>query len=191
MARRKRRHTGGRKYDPNARRRHTTRRGRRGEDDRDYGSALLAKKRRVTGREDVEMTPAGVLFGYGFLDRYQYDALGWITKLLQWIARSFGRGSSPAGVWAAIVAAASRTAPGMPDTVGDFGSRRALERTLQRLDGSRELVLELATETVLPPVCVRAAERRLTPRDLVQLELLRRGLDGITPSRGWGADETG
>jgi hypothetical protein len=129
------------------------------------------------------MTAAGVLYGHGHLDNAQYTKLGSITQLLQRIARSFGRGASPAGVWAAIVAAASRTAPGMPDVVGDFGARRALERTLQRLDGTRELVLALAQEGPLPPVCVRAAERRLTPRDEVQLELLRKGLDSITPPR--------
>jgi hypothetical protein len=42
---------------------------------------------------------------------------------------------------------------------------------------------------VLPPICVRAAERRLTPRDLVLLELLRKGLDGIAPPQAW--QETG
>jgi hypothetical protein len=193
MARGKRRHTGGRRFDPRAKRRFTSRFGRKyGYEPADRGSAeLRRKKRAVTGREDVELTPAGVLHGHGHLDNIQYSALGYVTLTLQRIARSFGRGSSPAGVWAAIVAAASRTAPGMPDVVGDFGARRALERILQRLDGSRALVLELAAEGPLPPVCARAAEHRLTPRDLVQLELLRKGLDGITPSRGWGVDETG
>jgi hypothetical protein len=64
-----------------------------------------------------------------------------------------------------------------------------LTRICQRLDGSRDLVLELAAEQVLPPICARAAEQRLTPRDLIQLELLRRGLDGISPPRVW--QETG
>jgi hypothetical protein len=193
MAHRKRRHTGGRKYNPHAKRRFTTRFGRKhGYEPVDHGSERLrTKKRAATGREDIEMTVPGVLFGQGYLDRAQYDALGWVTQLLQRIARSFGRGASSAGVWAAIIAAASRTAPGMPDVVGDFGARRALERTLQRLDGSRDLVLELAAEGPLPPVCLRAAEHRLTLRDLVQLELLRKGLDSITPSHGRGLDEAG
>ena len=39
------------------------------------------------------------------------------------------------------------------------GARRALEHILRRLDGSRDLVLELAAEGPLPPICVRAAER--------------------------------
>jgi hypothetical protein len=128
-----------------------------------------------------------VLHGRGHLDRYEYDTLGVVTRLLQMIARSFGRGASPAGVWAALIAAASRTAPSTPDIVGDFGARRRLERICKRLDGSRDLVLELAAEGPLPPICLRALERRLTPRDLVQLELLRKSLDGVTTLRS-GAD---
>ena len=178
------RHAGGRKFNPHARRRSTTRRGRRGEDDRDYGSPLLrARKLAATSRDDVEMTPAGILFGHGHLDRYEYDTLGHVTGLLQRIARSFGRGASPAGVWAALIAAASRTAPSTPDIVGDFGARRRLEQICRRLDGSRDLVLELAAEGPLPPICLRALERRLTPRDLVQLESLRKSLDGVTAPR--------
>jgi hypothetical protein len=196
MARKKRpvggprRHRGGRKFDPNAKRRHTTRAGRRGENDR--GSPLLlSKKLAATGRADIEMTASGMLFGRGHLDRAQYDALGYVTQLLQRIARSFGRGAAPAGLWSAILGALTTTTPGIAEIVGDQGARRALERTLRRLDGSRDLVLELAAEGALPAICIRAAEHRLTPRDSVQLELLRKGLDGITPSRGWGLDETG
>jgi hypothetical protein len=129
------------------------------------------------------MTPAGILFGHGHLDNAQYSALGWVTRLLQKIAWSFGTGASPAGIWAAIIAAASRTTPGMPAIIGDFGARRQLERICRRLDGSRELVLALAAEGPLPSICLRVLEHRLTPRDAVQLELLRRGLDGVTAPR--------
>jgi hypothetical protein len=193
MARRKRRHTGGRKFDPHAKRRFTSRFGRKyGYEPADRGSAeLRRKKRTATGREDVEMTPAGILYGHGYLHNSQYSALGYVTLTLQTIARSFGRGTSPAGLWSAILGALTRTTPGIEEIVGDQGSRNALERICRRLDGSRDLVLELAAEDTLPPICIRASERRLTPRDLVQLELLRKGLDGITPSRGRGVDETG
>ena len=185
-----RRHRGGRKFDLNARRRQTTRAGRRGPDDR--GSLLLrAKKRAATGREDVEMTPAGVLYGHGYLDNAQYSALGWVTQLLQRISRSFGRGAAPAGLWSAILGALTKTTPGIEQIVGDQGARSALERTLRRLDGSRDPVLQLAAEGGLPAICIRAAEHRLTPRDTVQLELLRKGLDGISPARRWGLNETG
>jgi hypothetical protein len=125
------------------------------------------------------MTPAGVLYGYGHLDNAQYSALGWITQLLRRIARSFGRDASPSGVWSAIVAAASRTPPGALPIIGDYGARDTLARICRRLDGSRDLVLELAEEGPMPPICVRAVEHRLTPRDAVRLELLRKSLDGI------------
>jgi hypothetical protein len=41
----------------------------------------------------------------------------------------------------------------------------------------------------VPPLSARTAEHRLTPRDLVQLELLRKGLDGISWPHTW--QETG
>jgi hypothetical protein len=149
---------------------------------------LRQKKRRLTAREDVELTPAGVLYGHGHLDNAQYSALGFITVLVRRIARSFGRDASPVGIWAALAAAASRSAPGMPAIVGDFGARRTLDRICERLDGSRDLVLELAAENRLPPICIRAAEQRLTSNDRAQLELLRKGLDGISAPRSCDAD---
>ena len=170
----------GRPYNPNSRRNQTTRAGRRGEVDR--GSfRLRARKLALTMREDVELTGPGILFGHELLDRYQYDTLGYVTLLLRRIARSFGREASPAGIWVALLAAASRTPPGAPNLISDYGARDTLARICRRLDGSRDLVLELAEEGQMPPICVRAVEHRLTPRDLVQLELLRRGLDGVAP----------
>jgi hypothetical protein len=172
----------GRPYNPNSRRNQTTRAGRRGEVD--HGSPRLrARKLLVTTRDDIEMTGPGILFGHQLLDRYQYDTLGYVTLLLRRIARSFGRDASPSGVWAALLAAASRTPPSTPNLIGDYGARDHLARLYQRLDGSRDLVLELAVEGPMPPICARAVEHRLTPRDLVQLELLRRGLDGIAAPR--------
>ena len=173
----------GRPYNPNARRHQTTRAGRRGEVD--HGSPRLrARKLALTMREDVEMTGAGVLYGHGHLDNAQYSALGWVTALLRRISRSCGHGISPAGIWNAILGALIKTTPGIEPIVGDQGARRALEHILRRLDGSKDLVIELAAGDALPPICIRAAGHRLTPRDLVQIELLRRGLDGISPPRG-------
>jgi hypothetical protein len=134
------------------------------------------------------MTPAGVLYGQGHLDNDNAQYSGWVTQLLQRIARNFGRGMSPAGVWAAIIAAASRTAPGMPPIIGDYSARDALARICRRLDGSRDLVLALAEERRFPDIVMRVVERRLAPRDLVQLELMRKGLDGISPPRSWAAE---
>ena len=125
----------GRPYDPNARRHQTTRAGRRGEVDRG-SSRLREKKRAATSREDVEMTPAGVLYGFGHIDNVQYSALGWITHLLRRIACSFGRDASPSGVWAALLAAASRTPPGALPIIGDYGAHLAIALTMAHLDGN-------------------------------------------------------
>jgi hypothetical protein len=166
---------GGRKFNPASKRNQTTRAGRRGEVDR--GSPRLrARKYALTGHDDTEMTPAGVLYGHGILDNAQYSALGWITLLLRRAARAFGRDASPAGVWAALLAAASRTPPGAPVIIGDYGARRALARILRQLDGSRDLVLRLAAEGALPPLCMRAIGGELSPSDLTKLELLRKTL---------------
>jgi hypothetical protein len=182
----KRRHGGGRRFDPHAKRRFTTRYGRKhGHERIDRGSELLrAKKRLATGREDVEMTPCGILYGHGHIDRQQYDKLGWITMLLRRIARSCGRSASPQGLWSAILGALTRTTPGIAPIAGDQGARARLERILRRLDGSAGFILELAAEGPPPAICLRAAQRRWTPRDYVQLELLRKGLDGISSPRG-------
>jgi len=171
MARKKTGRRRGRPYNPNARRHQTTRAGRRGEIDRG-SERLRAKKRAATSREDIELTAPGVLYGHGHLDRFQYDALAFVTELLRRISRSFGRDASPAGVWAAIIAAASRTAPSMPPIIGDYGARDALARICRQLDGSRDLVLALAEERRLPAIVLRAVEQRLTPGDLARLELL-------------------
>jgi hypothetical protein len=92
------------------------------------------------------------------------SALGWVTSLLHRITRSFGRGISPAGIWNAILGALIKTTPGIEPIVGDQGARRALEHILRRLDGSKDLVIELAAEDTLPPVCVSAPPNIVSPR---------------------------
>ena len=78
------------------------------------------------------MTPAGVLYGHGCLDDAQYSALGWVTRLLQTIARTFGRNASSAGLWNAILEALTKTTPDFEEIVGDLGARRQLERVCRR-----------------------------------------------------------
>ena len=187
MARRKTGRRRGRPRLKHARSRETTRAGRRGDVDRG-SERLREKKRQATSRDDVEMTPAGVLFGHGHLDRYQYDALGFVTNLLRQVRKAMGGNQSVAGLWTAIIAAATKTAPGNAPIIGDNNARHILAQICARLDGSRDLILALAAEGAWPDIVVRAANHRLTPRDLVQLETLRRGLDGISAPRWWAGD---
>jgi hypothetical protein len=59
--------------------------------DLDRGSeALQERKRRVTGREDLPLDGAAVLYGHDRLDRQRFDTLGMITELLQPVARAWG-----------------------------------------------------------------------------------------------------
>jgi hypothetical protein len=177
----------GRPRKLDAKRRRTTLAGRA--PDPDTGSAILrARKRMVTGREDLEITGAAVLFGHDLIDRTQYDTLGVVTEMLQRLARAWGgRDNSLHGLWSAILAAAS--SPGfVPAPVGDGKSspadsaRRRLERLCRKLDGSRDLVITLA-EGRTPDIVVRVLDRSLTVADAVALERLRQSLDDIAGDR--------
>ena len=125
----------GRPRKPHARWRETTRAGRRGDIDR--GSEWLReKKRQATLRDDVEMAPAGVLFGRRHLDRYQYDALAFVTLLLCQVTKAMGGNQSVAGLWTAIIAAAAKTVPGArrssATTTPGTSSRRSAEGSTDR-----------------------------------------------------------
>jgi hypothetical protein len=82
----------------------------------------------------------------------------------------------------------STTAVGRVPLLGDQRARQILYHICRRLDGSRELLLALTQEEALPAICVHAIEHRLTPRALIDLEALRRALDGITAPRWWDAE---
>jgi hypothetical protein len=189
----RRRHKGkkpGRKYNPNSRRNQTTRAGRRG--DVDLGSARLRlKKLRATGRADVEMTPAGVLYGRDLIDRHQYDALGFVTALFHRISLAMGRQISVAALWRGLLAAGSRPSGFVPPIFGDGNARYGLSRICHRLNGVQALVVELAEGITVPGIVVRAVEHRMTAGDLVELEELRKGLDDIRAPRWWVAAEAG
>jgi hypothetical protein len=179
---RRRRDRRGRPRKANAKRRATTLAARR--PDLDRGSEQLrARKRRATTREDVETTPSGILYGRGYLDRQQYDMIAYLTSLLRQVQRAMGGTLSVAALWSAVTGALTGTTPGLPPLVGDNGARQRLGRLCARLDGSKDLVLALAAEEGLPDIVWRALAHRLTPDDLVQLEALRRGLDGISTPR--------
>ena len=113
-------HKRGRPRRANAKRRQTTVAGRRGEADTGT-EELRRRKRRVTGREDLELTGAAVLFGHDLLDRQQFDTLGLITGLLQRLAVGWGGTGGVSGLWLSITGALVRTgyAP-MPGTDGGF-----------------------------------------------------------------------
>jgi len=91
-------HKRGRPRRVNAKRRQTTVAGRRGEADTGT-EELRRRKRRVTGREDLELTGAAVLFGHDLLDRQQFDTLGMITGLLQRLAVAWGGTGGVTGLW--------------------------------------------------------------------------------------------
>jgi hypothetical protein len=168
----------GRRYNPHARRHQTTRAGRRGEVDRG-SERLRQRKRLLTGREDVEMTAAGALYGHGHLDNAQYTKLGVITAMLRNVQVAMGKGSlSVAGIWSALIDRSHTRITALP-LLGDHGARQQLSQVCCRLDGCRSLVIALAEERSVPPIVIRAVEHYLSPRDLVMLEMLRQGLDAI------------
>jgi hypothetical protein len=156
----------------------------------DLGSVQLrVRKRAATGREDLEVNGAAVLFGHDHLDWAQYDTLATVTELLQRVARAWGgRDGSLNGLWEAITGALTSTSFA-PLPVGDGGwsladgARRRLERACWRFDGSRALVIALA-EGQVPEIVVHVVERRLTQEDAAALDRLRRSLDDIEPIAG-------
>jgi hypothetical protein len=186
MARKKTGRRRGRPRKANAKRRQTTRIGRRtGIDPVDLGSAALrARKRRVTGREDLPLDGAAVLYGHDHIDRQQFDALGLITSLLQRAARAWGgKDGSCAGLWMALLGAATATrVPGISVPPGSDLARHQLARALRRLNGSKDLVVALAERKTLPLIA-HVLEHRLQPEDEADLTRLREGLDRLAGRR--------
>jgi len=108
MARRKIGRRRGRPRLANAKRRTTTRIGRRtGQDPIDTGTVELRQRKRVlTGREDLPLDPAGVLYGRELIDAQQYSSLSLITEWLQRVAKAWGgKDASVNGLWSALLAA--------------------------------------------------------------------------------------
>jgi hypothetical protein len=185
VARKKTGRRRGRPINPRARRRQTTRRGRRGEPEPvDEGTTQpRAKKLRTTTRADVELTGAGILFGCELLDRQQYDVLDQIAAQLRLVARGWGISTGGvSGLWSALLAMTRTRNAVVPVPAGAEAARYRLARALARLYGSRALVTALA-ENRLPPLVERVVARRLTRADAVALENLRRELDLIASRR--------
>jgi hypothetical protein len=177
----------GRPRKANAKHRQTTRAGRG--PDLDRGSeALRERKRRVTGREDLPLDGAAVLYGHDRLDRQQFDTLGMITEMLQRVARAWGgKDGSVTGMWMAMLGAMTATgfAP-VPAVDGGFspadGARRRLAQVYASLDGSRDLVIALA-EGKAPAVVLHVLDQHVTEQDEADLVRLRAGLDKISEQR--------
>lgn len=146
MARHLRLERRGRPRKIGAKRRQTTRAGREGEPDR--GTAQLRrKKRRATTREDLELTSVAVLFGRGLIDATQHDTLALIAGSLRRLAQNLGpKPDAVAGLWSALTGAATGSQGRVPDAArsGADHARLVVSRLLRRLNGSRELVLDLA-----------------------------------------------
>jgi hypothetical protein len=181
MARRRTGRKRGRPYNPASKRNQTDRAGRRGAID-EGSDALRLRKLMLTGRADVEMDAAGILFGRDLIDRAQYDQLGRIALLLRRVAVACGHGFNVSGLWASIVAAGARMGSTAPPLTGDLGARGALERVCGRLNGSKVLVLAIA-ENRMPPIVLRAAAQRMTPVDMAEIAELRAGLDDLSRPR--------
>jgi hypothetical protein len=186
-----RRRTGrkrGRPYNPNAKRHQTTRAGRAGL--HDLGSVRLRQRKlRATGRADVECTAAGALYGLGHLDNAQYSRLGVLTLMLRRVAKAMGRGVNVEGLWRGLLAAGSRPTSLVIPLLGDQSARRQLITACRQLNGVRSLVVTLAEEISIPPLVIRAVQRRLTLDDVDQLEQLRRALDDLSLPRRVVEDE--
>jgi hypothetical protein len=176
----RRRERRGRPRKVDAKRRATTLAGRA--PDRDDGTTeLRRRKTQATTRTDLEINGAGVLFGRGLLTPEQYDVLATITLWLQRLARGWA-GGGVTGLWHSILGAAVPTGFVRPQNVIASGladsARRQLDRALHSLDGSRDLVIELA-EGRTPDIVVRILDRSLTEADAMALERLRASLDDI------------
>jgi hypothetical protein len=176
----------GRPRKANARHRQTTVAGRRAPDD--YGSdELRGRKLRATTRPDVEISAVGVLFGRGLIDAEQYDTLGTIVMWLERLARAWAGLGGVTGLWYSIIGAAT-PAPGYVRLTNDAasgladGARRQLVKALQRLDGSRALIVALC-EGQVPPLVLHVLEGRITPADQVELVRLCAGLDHLAGRR--------
>jgi hypothetical protein len=179
----------GRKPNPNARRRQTTRAGRRGEVD--LGSdALRYWKMRLTGRPDLELVPSAVLYGRDLINAEQFDKLGWLCLLLRRISAACGRGFTVGGLWASLLAAGSRGTSFQLPLLGDQNARMQLSVACRSMNGSRELIIGLAEGIEVPGLVLRAVERQLTAEDMQVLEQLRADLDAFDVPRWYDADTT-
>jgi hypothetical protein len=143
-------------------------------------------RHRATTRPDLEVNAVGALYGRGHLDAQQYDVLSTVTLWLERLARGWAGVGGVTGLWYSIVGAA--TPAGYIRPMNDVtsgladGARRQLVKALQRLDGSRALIVALC-EGHTPPLVLHVLEGKITPADEAELTKLRLGLDHLAGRR--------
>jgi hypothetical protein len=166
-----------------------TRAGRAGDGVDDHGSPLLVQRKlRATNRPDLELSGIGVLYGHREIDGAQYEVMTAVSLWVMRQAKAWGVSTmSVEGLWRGIAAAMTRNSYA-PTPTSDGGSgpadtaRRQLTRLRQRLNGSFDLVMALASGAV-PDLVLRLIEGTTTVADKVDLERLRQSLDRLAGKR--------
>jgi hypothetical protein len=169
-----------------AKRRATTRAGRAGDGIDDHGTAQLRRRKvALTGRADLELSALGILRGLDLIDAVQHETLTLIASWLRTQAMSWGLGTgSVSGLWRSILAALS-SGSFAPNPTADSGAgpgdtaRRRLAQLRDRLNGSFELVVQLAEGATVPEIVQRIIARKMTTADAITLEQLRIAIDAL------------
>ena len=166
-----------------------TRAGRAGDGVDDHGSArLVQRKVAATTRPDLELSGLGVLYGHRELDGEQFQTLTLVSLWVMRQAKAWGVSTmSVEGLWRGIAAAMTRSSYAPTPTSDVAGgdadtARRQLTRLRSRLNGSFDLVMQLASGAV-PNLVLRLVEGTTTVADKVEIERLRQSLDRLAGKR--------
>lgn len=172
MARKRTGKKRGRPADAQAKRRQTTRAGRRGEVvEADRGTRELRRSRRMaTGSEDLPADALGMLLGRAVITLQEYHAGRDVAELLDVARRALGLVGRVHSVWASVLAGGRFGRSPIEGAAAEW-ARRMLDRVRQWIgdDSIFELVLAVAEDEL--PGSGRDVDR------------LRIGLDRV--ARGW------
>ena len=187
--RRAKRRGPGRPADPNARRRATTRAGRRGEVAViDRGSLELRRlRRRLTGDSDLPVDPLGVLLGRGLISQANYHTGRGIAEVIERVRQRLGVGQlSVQATWLAIIAGAGaiRGDSAGPSAASERWAVGQMARYARAIGEGAETLFDVCSGVWIPSgikgnrCIVRAARNEsLTPPERSLIDLLGRGLD--------------
>jgi hypothetical protein len=129
-----------------------------------------------------------VLFGRDLVDAEQRDVLGEITATLRFLAYQLGpTPEAVARIWRQLTGALIPARSGGTRGAGpmaDIAVRR-MQRILNRLNGSRDLVIALAEGRRVPRLVEHILDGKLDDADLADLEAIRprRSVQRRTPVR--------